>query len=440
MSDQTPRVAVITSASQGIGASLVPASRKLGHGALSTSPTIGSSDDPMIARVQGDIATADNAERVTREAIGRFGHIDTLINRAGVLVAKRPPAFLGRSGERDALDRLLETARGGQSAVLLIRGEAGIGKTALLSYAARQAGGFRVAQIAGVEAEMELPFAGLHQLCAPLLGKVDVLPAPQQRALRVALGLTSGEAPDRFLVALGALSLLAEVAEKQPLLCLVDDAQWLDGASRQVLGFVARRLLAESVVIVFGVREPTQDGELADLPELVLEGLGEEDSRSLLATVIPGRIDERVRDRIVAETRGNPLALLELPRGLSPAQLAGGFGLPEPLPLSGRIEESFLRRQAGAVVAASMNRRRSNRGLAAASSSAKHCARCRITRASSGASTASAARCARQSTRATSRSTASTAISPLPSARRSWSTMTGTCVQVMDMCDSSLVG
>ena len=191
---------------------------------------------------------------------------------------------------------------------------------------------------------MELPFAGLHQLCAPLLGQARRLATPQQRALRVALGLASGEAPDRFLVALGALSLLAEVAEKQPLLCLVDDAQWLDGASRQVLGFVARRLLAESVVIVFGVREPIEDGELAGLPELVLGGLGEEDSRSLLATVIPGRIDERVRDRIVAETRGNPLALLELPRGLSPAQLAGGFGLPEPLPLSGRIEESFLRR------------------------------------------------------------------------------------------------
>ena len=225
-----------------------------------------------------------------------------------------------------------------------MRGEAGVGKSALLRYAAQQTSGFRIIQIGGVESEMELPFAGLHQLCAPLVGKIDVLPQPQQRALRVALGLTAGDPPDRFLVGLGALSLLAEVAEKQPLLCLVDDAQWLDGASRQVLGFVARRLLAESVVIVFGVRHPSVDGELAGLPELVLEGLGDEDARSLLATVIPGRIDERVRDRIVAETRGNPLALLELPRGLSPAQLAGGFGLPEPLPLSGRIEESFRRR------------------------------------------------------------------------------------------------
>ena len=252
--------------------------------------------------------------------------------------------FRDRVAERETLARLLEGAHQGRSGVLVVRGEAGVGKSALLRHAAQQTSGFRIVQIGGVESEMELPFAGLHQLCAPLLGKVDALPAPQQGALRVALGLTSGEAPDRFLVALGALTLLAEVAEKQPLLCLVDDAQWLDGASRQVLGFVARRLLAESVVIVFGVREPTDDGELAGLPELVLEGLGEEDSRSLLATVIPGRIDERVRDRIVAETRGNPLALLELPRGLSAAQLAGGFGLPEPLPLSGRIEESFRRR------------------------------------------------------------------------------------------------
>ena len=177
---------------------------------------------------------------------------------------------------------------------------------------------------------MELPFAGLHQLCAPMLERLDALPEPQQVALRVALGLESGDAPDRFLVALAALSLLAEVAVERPLLCFVDDAQWLDAASGQVLGFVARRLLAESVAIVFAVRDPAERRELAGLPELLLEGLEDEDARSLLATVIPGRLDERVRDRIVAETRGNPLALLELPRGLSAAQLAGGFGLPEP--------------------------------------------------------------------------------------------------------------
>jgi DNA-binding CsgD family transcriptional regulator len=252
--------------------------------------------------------------------------------------------FQDRLAERAALDGLLQEARSGRSAVLVVRGEAGVGKSALLQRAAQEASGFRVAQIAGVESEMELPFAGLHQLCAPMLAKLDRLPVPQQRALRVALGLAAGDPPDRFLVALGALTLLAEVADKRPLLCLVDDAQWLDGASRQVLGFVARRLLAESVALVFAVREPTADPALVGLPELLLDGLDEAESRSLLATVIPGRIDERVRDRLIAETRGNPLALLELPRGLSAAQLAGGFGVPDVLPLSGRIEESFLRR------------------------------------------------------------------------------------------------
>jgi len=260
------------------------------------------------------------------------------------MAAHRPPAFRGRTSERELLDALLDNVRGGQSAVLVVQGEAGVGKTALLRYCARQASGFRLEQIAGVESEMELPFAGLHRLCAPLLEHLDALPEPQQVALRVALGLESGEAPDRFLVALAALSLLAEVSAQRPLLCFVDDAQWLDGASGQVMGFVARRLLAESVALIFGVRDPADRPELAGLPELVLAGLEDEHARALLATVVPGRLDEPVRNRIVAETRGNPLALLELPRGLSPAQLAGGFGLPEPLPLSGRIEESFQRR------------------------------------------------------------------------------------------------
>src|SRR3954452_10095585 len=228
----------------------------------------------------------------------------------------RAPDLLGRTSEREQLDRLLANVRGGQSAVLVIRGEAGIGKTALLRHAARQAAsGFRVSQIAGVEAEMELPFAGLHQLCAPMLARLDDLPEPQQRALSVALGLSSGDAPDRFLVALATLSLLAEVAEERPLLCLVDDAQWLDGASRQVLGFVARRLLAESVAMVFAVRAPTDERELLGLPELRLAGLPDNDARALLATVLPGRLDERGRDRLIAETCGNPLAILELPRG-----------------------------------------------------------------------------------------------------------------------------
>jgi DNA-binding CsgD family transcriptional regulator len=260
------------------------------------------------------------------------------------MAARRPPVLLGRASEREALDRLLENVRGGQSAVLVIRGEAGVGKTALLHHCARQAAGFRVARIAGVESEMELPFAGLHQLCAPMMGRLGALPEPQQAALGVALGLSSGAAPDRFLVALAALSLLAEVAAERPLLCFVDDAQWLDAASRQVLGFVARRLLAESVAIVFAVRDATDERELVDLPELALGGLPEEDARALLGTVIPGRLEERVRDRLIAETRGNPLALLELPRALAATQLPAGFGLEGAYPLPGRIEESFLLR------------------------------------------------------------------------------------------------
>ena len=255
---------------------------------------------------------------------------------------QRPPAFRGRSSECQALDRLLADARGSRSGVLVIRGEAGIGKTALMRYAADRASGFRVAQISGVESEMELPFAGLHQLCAPLLARLDALPGPQKEALRVALGVASGAAPDRFLVGLATLSLLAEVAEEQPLLCLVDDLQWLDGASGQVLGFVARRLLAEPVAIVFAVREPSDERGLSGLPELRLEGLDHEDARALLATVVPGRVDDRVRERIIAEARGNPLALVELPRGMSAAELAGGFADPGRVTRSS-IEEAFQR-------------------------------------------------------------------------------------------------
>src|SRR6476469_8964124 len=258
------------------------------------------------------------------------------------MAANRALGIVGRVSEREALDRLLSNVRAGQSAVLVIRGEAGIGKTALLRYAAGQAAGFRVAKIAGIEAEMELPFAGVHQLCRPMLHRLDVLPEPQRVALRVAFGLSVGDPPDRFLVALAALSLLSDVAEKRPLLCCVDDAQWLDAASAQVLGFVARRLLAESVAIVFALRDPTDERELAGLPELTVSGLPEEDARALLATVIPGRLDERVRDRFVAETRGNPLAILELPRAVAATQLPGGFGLEGAYALPGRIEESFL--------------------------------------------------------------------------------------------------
>src|SRR3954452_23016527 len=184
------------------------------------------------------------------------------------MLTHRPPEFLGRLSERERLDGLLDTVRRGESAGLVIRGEAGVGKTALLHYCARHAAGFRVVRIAGVETEMELPFAGLHQLCSPMLGHLDALPEPQRLALCVAFGLSAGDAPDRFLVGLAALGLLAEVAAERPLLCLVDDAQWLDGASAQVLGVVARRLLAESAAIVFAVRDPTDERELAGLPVL----------------------------------------------------------------------------------------------------------------------------------------------------------------------------
>jgi DNA-binding CsgD family transcriptional regulator len=228
--------------------------------------------------------------------------------------------------------------------VQVLRGEAGVGKTALLWYVAEQATECRIARIAGVESEMELAFAGLHQLCATMLDGLDRLPGPQGNALRAAFGLQDGDAPDRFLVALAVLTLLAEAAEAQPLVCLVDDVQWLDRASAQTLAFVARRLLAEPIAMVFAVREPTQVDELAGLPEMVIEGIADDDARSLLAAAMPGRLDERVREQIVAETRGNPLALLELPRGLTPAELAGGFGLADARPVASRVEGTFVQR------------------------------------------------------------------------------------------------
>jgi DNA-binding CsgD family transcriptional regulator len=211
-----------------------------------------------------------------------------------------------------------------------------------LRYLISQATGFTVARAVGVESEMELAFAGLHQLCAPMLGRLRSLAAPQRRALSVAFGLAAGDNPDRFLVALAALSLMAETSEKRPLLCVVDDAQWLDRASAQVLGFVGRRLLAESVALVFAVRQP--DAELAGLPELEVGGLRDDHARALLATVIPGRLDESVSARIVEETRGNPLALLELYRHLGPAELAGGFALPDTGDLPRRIEDQYIER------------------------------------------------------------------------------------------------
>jgi DNA-binding CsgD family transcriptional regulator len=242
------------------------------------------------------------------------------------------------------LDRQLQRVRAGERSVLVLRGEAGVGKTALLQYVAERASECRIARVAGVESEMELAFAGLHQLCAPMLDGLDGLPGPQADALRAAFGMQDGDAPDRFRVALAVLTLLAEAAEVEPLICLVDDVQWLDQASAQTLAFVARRLLAERIAMVFAVREPSDVNVLTGLPELVVAGLADDDARSLLASAVPGRLDERVRDQIVAETRGNPLALLELPRGLTSAELAGGFGLPDARPLASRVEETFVQR------------------------------------------------------------------------------------------------
>jgi DNA-binding CsgD family transcriptional regulator len=256
------------------------------------------------------------------------------------------PRLLGRRSECDALGELVASVRTGQSRALVLRGEAGVGKSALLEYLTQHASGCTLARAAGTESEMELAYAGLQQLYAPFLDRLGRLPSPQRDALGTAFGVRDGDAPDRFLVGLAALSLLSVVAEERPLVCIVDDAQWLDAASAQALVFVARRLGAESVGLVFALREPGGERHLEGLPELALGGLDDRDAHELLATVVTGPLDEGVRDRIVAETRGNPLALLELPRGLTPAELAGGFGLSDDPALSERIEQRFRERQA----------------------------------------------------------------------------------------------
>ena len=255
--------------------------------------------------------------------------------------------MLGREREREVLDRLLDGVRGGRGGVLVVHGEAGVGKTALLDYAAETAREFWIARTSGIEAEMELPFAAVQQLCSPFLELMDRLPQPQHEALGVAFGLIGAPAhpaPNPFLVGLAVLGLLAEAADEQALVCVVDDAQWLDSASARALAFVAHRLLAETIALVFATR--ALGDALAGLPDLRVEPLGRRDARALLESVLPARLDERVLERIVAETRGNPLALLELPRGLTPTQLAGGFGVPATVPLSASIEKGYARRLA----------------------------------------------------------------------------------------------
>ena len=266
-------------------------------------------------------------------------------NAAGVLDPHLPsPGLLGRVGERHVLEQLVAGVRTGHSRVLVLRGEAGVGKTALLGHLSAAAEGCRIVRLAGVESEMEFAFAGLHALCAPMLGGLGHLPSPQREALSTAFGLSAGPPPDRFLVGLAVLSLLAEVAEERPLICIVDDAQWLDRVSAQTIAFVARRLLAERVGLVFALRESGDGDVLEGLPELVVEGLAAEDSRLLLDATIPGPLDEGVKARILGEADGNPLALLELPNGLQPIAAAGGFGLPGNPPLTSRIEQGFASR------------------------------------------------------------------------------------------------
>jgi DNA-binding CsgD family transcriptional regulator len=261
---------------------------------------------------------------------------------------RRMSGMTDRRAECGVLDRFVDGVRAGEGRALVVRGEPGVGKTVLLDYLAGRASGCRVARAAGVQSEMELAFAGLHQLCAPMLEHAGSLPAPQREALRTAFGLSAGPAPDRFLVGLAVLGLLSEAAGERPLICVVDDEQWLDRASAQALGFAARRLAADPVGLVFATRVPGED--LAGLPLLLVEGLDEDDARALLESALTAPLDAQVREQIIADTNGNPLALLELPRGLTPTQLAGGFGLSGTAPLDGRIEDSF-RRQVEALPA-----------------------------------------------------------------------------------------
>jgi DNA-binding NarL/FixJ family response regulator len=248
----------------------------------------------------------------------------------------------GRGAECALLDETIRAVRGGESRTLVLHGEAGIGKTALLEYVVSSAGDLQLLRATGVESEMELAFASLHQLCSPLMDSMGRLPPPQRHALEVAFGLSEGNAPDRFLVGLAVLTLLSHAAERRPLLCVVDDAQWLDGASSSTFAFVARRLLAEPVGILFGTRGTVAD--LRGLPDLEVRGLGDEDARALLRSAVPFHLDDRTRDRFVAETGGNPLALLELPHGLTVTQVAGSFGLFDEQSLSARLEQTFRRR------------------------------------------------------------------------------------------------
>lgn len=252
--------------------------------------------------------------------------------------------LLGRRAESEALDELLTDVLAGTSRVAVLRGEAGVGKSALLGYVSDRVSGWLVATAVAVESEMELAYSGLHQLCGPMLDHLDRLPVPQRDALATVFGRKTGPAPDRFLVALATLTLFAEAAERQPLICIVDDAQWLDQASAQIIGFVGRRLHAERVALLCAARTGSGDNVLAGLPELSVGGLGDSDARALLLDNVYGPLDAAVCDQIITESHGNPLALLELPRTWNATDLAGRFGLPGSPPVVGKIEQSYGRR------------------------------------------------------------------------------------------------
>jgi DNA-binding CsgD family transcriptional regulator len=265
-----------------------------------------------------------------------------------LVTADRAPGsgLHGRRAECAMLDRLVADVRAGQSRVLVLRGEPGTGKTALLDYLAQTAAGCRVAWVTGVRPETEMAFAGLHQLCAPFLDRLGQLPEPQRDALRTVFSMRGGNVPDRFAAGMATLSLLSDLARERPLVCVVDDAQWLDQASAQVLAFVARHLTTAPVAVIFAVRPPDDVGDLVGLPEFQLRGLADADARALLESVLIGPLDERVRDQVIAEARGKPQALLELTRGLTSEELAGGFGLPSVVPVPGRVEEAYRRQLA----------------------------------------------------------------------------------------------
>ena len=269
--------------------------------------------------------------------------VDEGASSIGTVSAINGPGLVNRVSEMARLGALLDDVRHGLSGTLVLRGEAGIGKTALLERAISSANDFQVVRALGIESEMELGFAGLHQLVLPFLPRLERLPTPQRVALASAFGLRAGAPPDRFLVGLATLTILASAASEKPLLCIVDDTQWLDIESSEVLAFVARRLVADRIALLFAVREPAERHvALTGLPEMHIGGLLAEDAQSLLATVAGVPLDAQVSDRIIAETEGNPLAILELTADLTQRQLGSAWLLAEPLPIGTRLQQRFV--------------------------------------------------------------------------------------------------